>query len=82
MSEILVDAAFDLGVACQRIEDVVRSGGRGLQAGLTTVLHELGQPDAVRTLLRSLLADEHALEQVARRSFLHRNGFLKKAEEG
>lgn len=77
MSERLVEAAFGLNAACLRIEDVVRAGGRGLQAGLTNVLHELGQPAAMRTLLRSLLSDEHALEQTARRSFLHRNGFIK-----
>lgn len=77
MSETLAEAVSDLGAACQRIEGVMHSGGHGLPAGLTNVLHELGQPDATRTLLCSLLADEDALEQVARRSFLHRNGFIK-----
>jgi len=77
MREALLETAADVGAVCERIEGVVRGAGSGLPAALTNVLHEVGQPESMRALLRALLEDAAALEQTARRSFVHRNGFVK-----
>ncbi|MCX6017394.1 MAG: hypothetical protein NTZ50_02645 [Chloroflexi bacterium] len=67
----------ELDVLCERIEQVVSGGVSGRSAALMNVLHEAGQPAVMAGMLRTLLVRPEQVEEVARSSFLHRNGFVK-----
>ena len=77
MMDLVVERATAFDAMCERIERAARGNERGQASALTDVLHEVGQPDAMAAVLRALMAQPERLAETARRSFLHRNGFVK-----
>jgi hypothetical protein len=61
----------------ERLEGAVENGSSSTFEGSESIIRRLAEPQALRSMIGQIMADESALTDIAARSYYHANSFLK-----